>query len=286
MLSTGCRLPSCSAGPGNTTPPRKGPWTIVGAKSDGVTPGFVIEDESKNRYLLKLDPPQSPELCSAADVIGSKFFYALGYFTPENYIVHFQREDLTIPPGATWRDSTGRKHPLTMQAVDDMLRTQPKDGGGTYRALASRWVEGEVVGTVQLSRHQKRRPERYHSAQDRRVLRGLAVFTAWLNHHDTRSINSMDTLVGEESRRYLKHYLIDFGSILGSAGYATKEPWMGHEYAIARPEAAVQALTFGFYVPRVDAIQLPQIDRRGSVRLRGPSIRSHGNRTIRIRRFC
>src|SRR6185295_7184220 len=94
-------------GPGNTTPPSKdGAWTIVGAKSDGVTPGFIIEDVKKNRYLLKLDPPDYPELCSAADVIGSKFFYALGYFTPENYVVHFRQEDLAIPPGATWRDTS------------------------------------------------------------------------------------------------------------------------------------------------------------------------------------
>src|SRR5262249_37556951 len=93
-------------GPGNATPPlQTGTWTIVGAKSDGVTPGFIIEDTNKNRYLLKFDPPNYPELCSAADMIGSKFFYALGYFTPENYIVHFHREDLTIPAGATWRDS-------------------------------------------------------------------------------------------------------------------------------------------------------------------------------------
>src|SRR5437773_647772 len=79
-------------GPGNTTPPSpNGVWRIVSAKSDGVTPGFVIEDGRKNRYLLKFDPPAFPELCSAADVIGSKFFYALGYSTPENYVVHFRR---------------------------------------------------------------------------------------------------------------------------------------------------------------------------------------------------
>jgi hypothetical protein len=60
----------------------------------------------------------------------------------------------------------------------------------------------------------------------------------------------MDTLITEDGRQYIRHYLIDFGSILGSAGYSQKEPWMGHEYAIARPEAAKQMVTFGFYLPR------------------------------------
>src|SRR5260370_5275559 len=56
-------------GPGNTTPPDPSDsWRVVDAKSDGITPGFIIEDRHKNRYLLKLDPPRFPELCSAADV--------------------------------------------------------------------------------------------------------------------------------------------------------------------------------------------------------------------------
>ncbi|PYS47789.1 MAG: hypothetical protein DMG13_27015 [Acidobacteria bacterium] len=87
-------------GPGKATPPDpNGAWQIVGAKSNGVTPGIVIEDRQTHRYVLKFDPPDFPELASAADVIFSKFFYALGYNTPENYIVHFRRENLTLGKG-------------------------------------------------------------------------------------------------------------------------------------------------------------------------------------------
>src|SRR5262245_38972465 len=102
------------SGPGNSTPPSPNDsWKIVGAKSDGVTPGFIIEDQTGGRYVLKLDPPKYPELCSASDLIGSKFFYALGYNTPENYIVSFRRENLFIAPGVQYRDRDGRKRPLT-----------------------------------------------------------------------------------------------------------------------------------------------------------------------------
>jgi len=247
-------------GPGNTTPPAPaGGWSIVGAKSDGITPGFIIEDQNKNRYLLKFDPPRYPEMCSAADVIGSKFFYALGYFTPENYVVHFHREDLTIPAGATWRDAGGRTHALTKDAVDDMLRPQPKASDGTYRALASKWVKGEIIGPFSYRGTRSDDPNDTVPHEDRRVLRGLRVFASWLNHQDTRAINSMDTLVTTDGRQYIRHYLIDFGSILGSAGYSEKEPWMGHEYAIARPEAAKQMLTFGFYLPRWVRSDYPKI---------------------------
>ena len=238
-------------GPGNTTPPTPNDsWRIVGAKSDGVSPGFVIEDRRKNRYLLKFDPPRFPELCSAADVIGSKFFYALGYHTPENYVVHFRRETLVISDGMTWHDKNGRKHPLTERELDEMLRAQPKGPNGAYRALASRWIAGQVVGPFSYRGTRNDDPNDTIPHQDRRMLRGLAVFSAWLNHHDTRSINTMDTLVSEDSRKYLKHYLLDFGSILGSDGVGPKEPWAGHEYTIARKEAAVQMVTLGFYTPR------------------------------------
>src|SRR4029450_1647274 len=101
-------------GPGNTEPPdADATWQIIAAKNDGITPGFVIEDQQKRRYVLKFDGPDFPELASAADVISSKFFYALGYNTPENYIVHFNRETLSVGEGVTWKDANGRKHPLT-----------------------------------------------------------------------------------------------------------------------------------------------------------------------------
>src|SRR3984957_19108116 len=121
-------------GPGNSTPPNpQGSWRVTSAKSDGVTPGFVIEDQQKNKYLLKFDPTGPPEGGSRGDVIGNKVFYALGYYTPENYIVHFRREQLEIPSGVMWRDGNGKKHPLTARVIDEMLKTQPKRADGTYR---------------------------------------------------------------------------------------------------------------------------------------------------------
>ena len=33
-----------------------------------------------------------------------------------------------------------------MRAVADLLKSQPKESKGTYRALASRWVEGQAGG--------------------------------------------------------------------------------------------------------------------------------------------
>lgn len=247
-------------GPGDSTPPSPhAAWRVISAKSDGITPGVAIEDEHKNRYLLKLDPPRYPELPSAADVIGSKAFYALGYYTPENYIVHFRREALQVPEGVMWHDSIGKEHPLTPLILDGMLKGQPKGPDGTYRALASRWIAGEVVGPFSYEGMRTDDPNDIVPHQDRRVLRGLRVFAAWLNHHDTRSINSMDSLVEENGVSYVKHYLLDFGSILGSAAYRPKYPWFGNQYILGNKEAVLQVVTFGFCPPRWARADYPKL---------------------------
>lgn len=245
-------------GPGNSTPPDSSrAWRITAAKSDGITPGFVIEDHRQNRYVLKLDPPKYPELCSGADVIGSKIFYALGYNTPENYIVHFRREQLTVSDGVMYRHPSGKKSPLTEHLVDELLQAQPKLADGTYRALASRWLEGKVAGPFEYRGTRSDDPNDTIPHEDRRVLRGLAVFSTWLNHHDTSQMNTMDTLVAKDGRQYIKHYLIDFGSILGSRGYSRKEPWIGHQYSILHRETAMRAMTLGLYVTRWERSRYP-----------------------------
>lgn len=237
-------------GPGNTTPPSaSGQWRVVSAKSDGVTPGFVIEDEQDNRYMLKLDPPKYPELASAADMIGSKFFYALGYNTPENYIVRFYREQLEVSDGASWRDSSGVKRPITDRVLNELLKGQPTEPDGSYRALASRWITGKLLGPFSYDGTRTDDPNDTIPHEDRRVLRGLRVFAAWLNHQDTRSMNTMDTLVTEGGIPHVKHYLMDFGSILGSNATRPKDAWSGNQFVIENKEALVQIATLGFYVP-------------------------------------
>lgn len=251
-------------GPGNSTPPSPhGAWRIISAKSDGFTPGFAIEDEHHNRYLLKFDHPGFPELASAADVIGSKVFYALGYYTPENYIVHFRREQFCVNEGVTWRDASGKKRALTEAVIDELLKDQPQAPDGSYRALASRWIHGKLAGPFNYEGMRTDDPNDIVPHEDRRELRGLRVFASWVNHQDTKSINSMDSLVEENGIAYLRHYLLDFGSILGSDGAHAKQPWSGHQYTIDNKAAAVQMVTLGLFVPRWARADYPKFTAAG-----------------------
>ncbi len=252
-------------GPGALNPPStNGPWTVVSAKTEGITPGFVIEDSRAVRYWLKFDPVTNPEMASAADVIGSKFFYALGYNTPDNYIVSFTREQLILTPKSQLRDRLGRRRAMTPRDVTEVLLNVPRDTQGRYRAVASLGIKGEEVGPFRYHGTRLDDPNDVVPHEHRRDLRGLFVFCAWLGHDDSRSINSDDFLVEESGVKYIKHYLIDFGSILGSASDKANSARSGNNHLFAWKPAAAQFFTLGLYVPRwarADFPDLPAVGR-------------------------
>jgi hypothetical protein len=198
-------------------------------------------------------------------MIGSKIFYALGYHTPENYIVHFRRDQLEIADGVMYRHPSGKKVPLTKLLVDELLQAQPRLTDGTYRALASRWLDGKVIGPYDYRGTRSDDPNDTIPHEDRRTLRGLAVFAAWVNHHDTSQINTMDSLVTEDGYQYIKHHLIDFGPILGSRGDRQKEPWIGHQYSIMHKDTALRAMTMGLYVSRWERSDYPTLKGAGLI---------------------
>jgi hypothetical protein len=85
--------------------------------------------------------------------------------------------------------------------------------------------------------------------EDRRELRGYGVFAAWLNHVDAKAINSLDTLVTENGRSYVRHHLIDFGSTLGSGGVAPADYWAGSQYLLDGGSVGRGLVGFGFNHP-------------------------------------
>src|SRR6185295_11984003 len=71
-------------------PDRSAPWTVVSAKTQGVTPGFNIRDAKGQTYLLKFDPPCCPGMSSAAGVITGRLLHTAGYNVPEDFVVTFR----------------------------------------------------------------------------------------------------------------------------------------------------------------------------------------------------
>lgn len=252
-------------GPDAPNPPAStGTWRIVGAKTQGITPGFTIVDSRGVRYLLKFDPPKNPEMASAADRIGSHFFYALGYHVPENYVVYFPPERLALDPKTTFIDSFGKKRPMTQKDVFEVMRNVPRDKNGNYRGAASLFLKGQPVGERRFYGTRTDDPNDIVPHEHRRDLRGLYVFSSWLGHDDSRAINSLDMLVQDGGAPHVRHYLIDFGSLLGSASSGANSARSGHDYLFSWRSAAKQFLTLGLVPPYwafADFPEMPSIGR-------------------------
>jgi hypothetical protein len=208
------------------------PFVIVGAKTEGITSGFRMLDSAGRLYFVKSDPVCCPELATGSEIVGSKFFYAIGYNTPENYIVKIRKSDLSVGSEVRIRLNDRLSRKMTARDLDDMLEKAAMMPDGSFRVVASLAIPGRGLGPFRYEGTRSDDPNDLVPHQDRRDLRGLFVFCAWLNHTDAKGDNSYDSLVQGGGIPFVRHYLLDFGSALGSDGDTPKDARFGHEYQI------------------------------------------------------
>ena len=255
------RGPNTGDGPDMGTP-----WRIFRSKIGGVTPGFQMIDGRGDRYIIKFDPPGSPELSSAAEIIGTKLFHAIGYHTPENYVVTVDPETgLAIEPGTMMADEFDDEVPLTPELLRRLLRRFPRLPDGRIRIAASKYLEGQLLGPFRYYGTRSDDPNDVVPHEHRRELRGLRLFAAWTNHDDTRAQNTQDSWVEVGGLRFVRHYLIDFGSAFGSAGFDVQPPDLGFQYWLDLDEVKRNALSFGLRTPAYRKVDWPNFPEYGAV---------------------
>jgi len=217
-------------GPDTVDGPAPGKWTIIGRPEGGITPKFTIKDARGDTYIFKLDPPHMLELPSSAEMVSTKIFHALGFNVAQDFLVWVKPEDLEIKPGATWKDAKGKRREIDREDVDYWFQEYVGRTNGQVRVLASKFIPGKPVGEY---KHYGTRPDDPNDViphERRRELRAMRVFAAWLNHDDSRALNTFDTFYEEDGRTFIKHFLLDFGSNLGSGSTNFQEPRAGNEY--------------------------------------------------------
>ena len=224
-------LEELAQGPGFSRPDDSGPWEIVAGKFEGGTAGFTIKDATGQYFLLKFDSEGNDEMGSAAEVIATKVLHAAGYNVPRNSVVYFDPGLLEIGPKARVPTGDGGKRPMTpadLRGILDNIIPQPD---GTLRCMASRFIQGKPVGVFNYDGRRKDDPNDRVDHEHRRELRGLRVIGSWLNDADRRAANTLDMYVTDgDGRSYIRHYLIDMGSALGSNNLMPHLPKYGNEY--------------------------------------------------------
>ena len=223
-------------------------WPVAEGKGEGATPGFRLRGPDGELYQLKFDPKSNPEMATSAEVIGTAFYHAFGYNVVEMYLVEFDGSSYTMLPDATISVQGGKARPLTRQDIDGVLDLSAALPNGRYRAVARKMPEGDGIGSFRYYGTRPDDPNDIFPHEHRRELRANRAFAAWLNHDDSRGINSKDIVVTEGGRRYVRHYMYDFNSILGSGNQRPQKYRSGNEYRFEGREALKALLTLGLYV--------------------------------------
>jgi hypothetical protein len=233
------------------------PYTVVAAKTEGVSTGFRLRDARGRLFFVKADPPSNPEMATAADVMGALFLYAVGYNVPENYILLGHREDFHLSEKATVQSVSGKDHRLTASELGEIFDQIPREEDGSVRLMASLSIPPKIAGPFRYAGVRSDDPNDLVPHERRRDLRGLAVLFAWLNHTDAKGENSLDTVEGQGQNARFVHYLLDFGDCFGSDSDIAKDPRHGREYVIL-PVAWSHMYTFGLVPPEWETVHYPR----------------------------
>jgi hypothetical protein len=234
-------------------------WPIVEGKNEGLQPGWRVADPAGHLYQIEFDPPSNPEMATGAELVGTLFYHAFGYNVVDVYLVEVDPGRHPIAPSATIRDIGGRERRLNRADIDDVLRKAARRADGKYRALASRFADGVPLGSFRYYGTRPDDPNDIFPHEHRRELRANRVFAAWLNHDDSRGINSLDMLEGHKGRQFVRHYMFDFGSILGSGTAFAQSPRASNEYILDWKEGFLTLATLGLYPRKWLLIDYPNV---------------------------
>ena len=226
-------------------PPDPSKWVLIREKVSGVHPGFTARDARGDTFFLEFDPPHYPGGATAAVAIATKMFWALGYNQVESYLTTFDPKRATIEPTATLRRPSGGRTPFTQDDVDAILEGVATNPDGTYRVIAGRLLPGRVLGEFRYEGTRPDDPNDLVPHEHRRELRALRVFGAWTNLTDLKAANTLDTVITENGRTRIRHYLQDVGSTFGMCN--DFHEWdLSWEHFIQGDTTRKRLLSFGF----------------------------------------
>jgi hypothetical protein len=212
--------------------PADGRWEVIAPKRSGAAPGFTMRDAKGERWFVSFDSVGHPEAATAAILVANKLFWTLGYWQVENYLISVRREQLDVASTAKFKPMSGITRPMTRHDLDEVFARSHRSADGSYRAVAARAVPGRPVGGFRYYGTRPDDPNDVVPHEHRRELRALKVFGAWTNLVDMKAGNTLDTVVTENGKSVVRHYLQDVGSTFGTGANGPREYDEGWEYLV------------------------------------------------------
>lgn len=254
-------------GPLTGTGPAPGTWTISRPKEAGAAPGFTMQDSKGETWFVSFDAEGHPEAATGAILVANKIFWTLGYWQVENYLIQVKSDQLAISETATMRPQSGVRRRMKVSDLKDVLRRSHRSTDGSYRAVAGRAIPGKPIGGFKYHGTRPDDPNDIVPHEHRRELRALKVFGAWTNLVDMKAGNTLDTLITENGRGLVRHYLQDVGSTFGSGANGPREYDEGWEYLYEGGKTMKKLVLLGFPVERWRTVSY--VDNRALGRFEG-----------------
>jgi hypothetical protein len=239
------------------------PWTVHSTKFGGASKGLIITDAHGTKYLIKFGVKGLPEVETGAQIVANRLLWACGYNVAEDRVVNFTKKDLVLAPDAKMVDTLDRKvRKLDDDELTRVLAKVPTEGDGrskleakavmgknpTIRAVASRWLDGKVVGTTPPEGTRAGDPNDRIPHELRRDLRGQYPIYSWIGYVDLPTANFLDVEVqnrDDPQSHYIRHYLIDFDSSLGAINVVKNDVRLGYAYEFDWADLTHELLTLG-----------------------------------------
>jgi hypothetical protein len=244
--------------------PAPGRWVVSRAKEAGAAPGFTMRDSKNGTWFVSLDSRGNAEAATGALLVANKIFWTLGYWQVENFLVSVRPDQLDIASTAVVNVPSGKRRPMRRSDLDAVFQRSERSPDGSYRAIAARALPGKVLGGFRYYGTRPDDPNDVFPHEHRRELRALKVFGGWTNLVDMKAGNTLDSLITDNGRATVRHYLQDVGSTFGSGANGPHDYYEGWEYLYEGGLIWKRLFTLGFYISpwqTADYVENPAIGR-------------------------
>ena len=163
----------------------------------------------------------------------------------ESFLTTFDPKHSEIDSKATILRPNGKRTRFTRDDMQVVLERVARKSDGSYRVIAGRLLPGKILGGFHYAGTRPDDPNDLVPHEHRRELRALRVFGAWTNLTDLKEANTLDSVVTENGRSIVKHYLQDVGSTFGLCN--DKYEWdLSWEYFYQGDTTKKRLFSFGF----------------------------------------
>ena len=197
-LMSGCTLDSA------------GPLVVREASTGSNAPVLLVEDRAGARFIFISDAADAPGKMSSPAAAASLILSAAGYNAALHCPAAIDRGALSIADDSKLMGEYGKTGPLTADELTKLLEKQPQQ----MRGVAIRIPDGRPIGRFSFSKRPYGDKNDLMRHQDRRELRGLRIFSAFIGWVSISERTPYDTFVEAAGNAgYVEHWLLNLTEI-------------------------------------------------------------------------